>query len=139
MAGANPRGHKDWMIELNVIFPSFFVDVSEGSYFTHNFWPVSVDRTIWQSSQYFPKAQTAGQRFMQEYGHVLFRDIILEDGRTLEETQSMLRSGAKTEFPLQDQEIFVRHSHHVIEQMIDRQPVDANAKTNGHTDARVAK
>ena len=139
IAGANPLGHKDWMIDLNVIFPSFFVDVSEGSYFTHNFWPVSVDRTIWQSSQYFPKAQTAGQRFMQEYGHVLFRDIILEDGRTLEETHSMLRSGAKTEFPLQDQEIFVRHSHHVIEQMIDRQPVDAHAKTNGHTDARVAK
>ena len=76
---------------------------------------------------------------MQEYGHVLFRDIILEDGRILEETQSTLRSGAKTEFPLHDQEIFVRHSHNVIEQMIDRQPVDAHAKTNGYTDARVAK
>ncbi len=139
MAGLNPLGHKDWMIDLNMIFPSFFVHVSEGSYFTHNFLPVGVDRTIWQSSQYFPKAQTAGQRFMQEYGHVLFRDIILEDGRILEETQSTLRSGAKTEFPLHDQEIFVRHSHNVIEQMIDRQPVDAHAKTNGYTDARVAK
>ena len=139
LAGTNPLGHKEWMIDLNVIFPCFFVDVSESSYFTHNFWPISVDRTIWQSTQYFPKAQTAGQRFMQEYGHVLFRDIILEDGRTLEETQSMLSSGAKTEFPLQDQEIFIRHSHHVVAQMINGQPVDAPATTNGDAAARVAK
>ena len=139
MAGANPLGHKEWMRDLNVIFPCFFINVSESTYLTHNFWPISVDRTIWQSAQYFPKAQTAGQRFMQEYGHVLFRDIILEDGRTLEETQSMLSSGAKTEFPLQDQEIFVRHSQHVVEQMINGQPVDAPATLNGHADARAAK
>ena len=137
-SGANPLGHKDWMIDLNVIFPCFFVDVSESSYFTHNFWPVAVDRTIWQSTQYFPKAKTAGQRFMQEYGHVLFRDIILEDGRTLEEIQSMLSSGAKKEFPLQDQEIFVRHSHHVVEQMINGQPVDAALTTNSNGTAHVS-
>ncbi len=139
LAGVNPLGHKEWMIDLNVIFPCFFVDVSESSYFTHNFWPIAVDRTIWQSTQYFPKAKTAGQRFMQEYGHVLFRDIILEDGRTLEETQSMLSSGAKKEFPLQDQEIFVRQSHHVVEQMIKGQPVDGVSTTIGNGVARVSE
>ena len=123
-SGVNPLGHKDWIVDLNVIFPCFFVDVSENSYVTHNFWPVAVDRTVWQSTQYLPKAKTAGQRFMQEYGHVSFRDILLEDGRTLEETQSMLSSGAKTEFPLQDQEILVRQSHHVVQQMINGLPVE---------------
>ena len=127
-AGVNPLRHKDWTLDLNVIFPCFFVDVSEGSYFTHNFWPIAVDRTIWHSTQYFPKAQTVGQRFMQEYGHVLFRDIILEDGRTLEETQRMLDSGAKKEFYLQDEEILVRHSHRVVEQMIAGQPVSAGTR-----------
>ena len=127
-AGVNPLRHKDWTLDLNVIFPCFFVDVSEGSYFTHNFWPIAVDRTIWHSTQYFPKAQTVGQRFMQEYGHVLFRDIILEDGRTLEETQRMLDSGAKKEFHLQDEEILVRHSHRVVEQMIAGQPVSASTR-----------
>ena len=126
--GVNPLRHKDWTLDLNVIFPCFFVDVSEGSYFTHNFWPIAVDRTIWHSTQYFPKAQTVGQRFMQEYGHVIFRDIILEDGRTLEETQRMLGSGAKKEFHLQDEEILVRHSHRVVEQMIAGQPVSAGVR-----------
>jgi phenylpropionate dioxygenase-like ring-hydroxylating dioxygenase large terminal subunit len=124
LAGTNPLGHKEWAADINVIFPCFFVDVLDNSYFTHSFWPVAFDRTIWQSTQYFSKAKTAGQRFMQEYGHVLFRDVILEDGRTLEETQSMLSSGAKTEFPLKDQEIIVRHSHHVVGQMINGQPVE---------------
>ena len=127
-SGVNPLRHTDWTLDLNVIFPCFFVDVSEGSYFTHNFWPIAVDRTIWHSTQYFPQAQTVGQRFMQEYGHVLFRDIILEDGRTLEETQRMLGSGAKKEFYLQDEEILVRHSHRVVEQMIAGQPVSAGTR-----------
>ena len=90
--------------------------MAESSYFTHEFWPVAVDRTIWKSTQYFPKARTAGQRFSQEYGHVLFRDVILEDGRILEETQAMLGSGAKQSFVLHDEELLIRHSHHEVAQ-----------------------
>jgi phenylpropionate dioxygenase-like ring-hydroxylating dioxygenase large terminal subunit len=129
--GVNSQGFEDWALDLHVIFPCFFVDVSEGSYFTHNFWPIDVDRTIWQSTQYFPKPQTAGERFNQEYGHVIFRDIILEDGKTLEETQSMLASGAKREFPLQDEEILVRHSHYVVDQMIHGRPLVTPNNGNG--------
>lgn len=133
--GVNSQRFEDWALDLHVIFPCFFVDVSEGSYFTHNFWPIDVDRTIWQSTQYFPKAQTAGERFNQEYGHVLFRDIILEDGKTLEETQSMLASGAKREFPLQDEEVLIRHGHYVVDQMIHGRPVvtpnDGNGAAHG--------
>lgn len=116
--GVNPTRSSAWSFDLNVIFPAFIVSVSESSYFTHEFWPVTVDRTIWKSTQYFPKAVTAGQRFSQEYGHVLFRDVILEDGRILEETQSVLASGAKQTFPLHDEELLIRHSHHVVAQRI---------------------
>lgn len=137
--GVNPLGHEDCLGDLNVIFPCFFVNLFQGSYITHSFWPIAVDRTIWQSTQYFPKAKTAGQRFSQEYGHVLVRDVILEDGRTFEETQSVLSSGAKTEFPLQDQEILVRHSHRVIQQMINGQPVDAPSVTTGNSVGQAAK
>lgn len=130
-AGVNPMREKTWALDLNAIFPCFFLDVSEGSYFTHQFWPVAVDRTVWQSTQYFPSAKTPGQRFSQEYGHVLFRDIILEDGRPFEETQSVLASGAKKSFVLHDEELLVRHSHHVIEQMIAGQPLDTAFHANG--------
>lgn len=130
-AGVNPRRSETWSLDLNVIFPAFFVDVSQGSYFTHQFIPSAVDKTIWTSTQYFPKAKTPGQRFSQEYGNVIFRDVILEDGRTFEESQSVLSSGAKKEFYLHDEEILVRHSHRVIDQMINSQPVDAALSTRG--------
>ena len=101
-----------------MIFPTFFVVVSEGTYFTHQFWPLAVDRTIWESTTYFPKAKNLAQRFSQEYSRIIFRDIFLEDARTVEETQSVLSSGAKNEFLLQDYELLVRHSHNVVLNMI---------------------
>ena len=130
----NPTHSKEWTLDLNVIFPAFFVDVSEGSYFTHQFMPLAVDRTIWTSTQYFPKATTPSQRFSQEYGNVIFRDVILEDGRTFEETQSVLSSGAKKEFYLHDEEILVRHSHHVVNQMLNNQPVAVVSRAHGKED-----
>ena len=130
-AGVNPLRSEAWSLDLNVIFPAFFVDVSQGSYFTHQFMPIGVDKTLWTSTQYYTKATTPGRRFSQEYGNVIFRDIIMEDGRTFEETQSMLSSGAKKEFYLHDEEILVRHSHHVIDQMLTGQPVDHAFAANG--------
>ena len=38
----------------------------------------------------------------------MFRDIMNEDGRQIEETQAMLKSGAKKTFVLKDEELFVR-------------------------------
>lgn len=117
-AGVNPARAQAWAFDLNILFPCLILAVSERSYFTHQFWPVAPDRTIWKSTQYFPRAETAGQRFSQEYGHVIFRDVILEDGQILEQTQSMLESGAKETFVLHDEEMLIRHSHQIIERMI---------------------
>jgi phenylpropionate dioxygenase-like ring-hydroxylating dioxygenase large terminal subunit len=116
--GVNPTRDPSWALDLNVVFPNFFVDVSEGSYFTYNMWPLAVDRTLWEVRNYFPKAQSAGQRFSQEYSKVIFRDVLMEDANTLERTQSVLASGAKTLFILQDQEILIRHDHKVHEDFV---------------------
>ena len=48
---------------------------------------------------------------------MLFRDVVSEDARPFEEAMSVLASGAKKAFYMSDEEILVRHSHHVIEQM----------------------
>lgn len=116
--GVNATRSKTWSLDLNVIFPSFFLDVSDGTYFTHHMWPVAVDRTVWEVHVYMPEAKSPAHRFSQEYSKIITRDGLMEDGRTLEETQAMLGSGAKQEFVLQDEELLVRHSHHVIQQMI---------------------
>ena len=40
-----------------------------------------------------------------------FKEYALQDGNTLEATQRMIESRAVTEFPLNDQEILLRHLH----------------------------
>ena len=42
---------------------------------------------------------------------VTFKEYGLQDGNTLEATQTMLESRAVTEFPLNDQEVLLRHLH----------------------------
>ena len=115
--GLNPSRSDNWVFDMLVFFPNFFMFVFDSSYFTYNFWPVSVDRTIWETKTYYPKATNAGQRFSQEYANCALRDTLREDGNTLEAIQATLASGAKKYFILQDQELLVRHSHQVIEDL----------------------
>jgi len=106
------------VFDMIIFFPNFFMFLFEGTYFTYNFWPLAVNRTVWETRMYFPPAKNAGQRFSQEYARIALRDTLLEDGNTLEAIQENLASGAKTHFVLQDQEILIRHSHKVIADMI---------------------
>jgi len=116
--GVNPTDSPDWSFELQVFFPSFFLAVARGSYFSHQFLPLAVDKTLWQSMICYPEPDTLAEQFSQEYSRVMFRDIMCEDGRQIEETQSMLKSGAKQHFVLKDEELLVRQGLYEVEQMI---------------------
>jgi hypothetical protein len=82
---------------------------------TYNFWPLAVDRTIWEIRLYFPPAENAGQRFSQEFMICRNRDILSQDARAHETVHSGLASRGKTHFVLQDDEIQIRHFHKVME------------------------
>ena len=53
----------------------------------------------------------AFERLQQELAVVSFKEYGLQDGNTLEATQTMIESRAVTEFPLCDQEVMLRHLH----------------------------
>ena len=48
------------------------------------------------------------------------RDTLMEDGPTMEAIQANLLSGVKRDYILQDQEILIRHSHHVLKRIHDQ-------------------
>lgn len=116
----NPTKSAHWVFDMFVVFPNFFMFLFDGFYFTYNFWPLAIDRTLWETRIYFPPAQNAGQRFSQEYGKCALRDTLREDGNTLEAIQRNLASGAKTHFVLHDEEILIRHSHKVVSDIVGR-------------------
>lgn len=114
----NPTRRNDFNFDLNVIFPNFLIHVRPGEYFTHQFWPLSHDRTLWEGINYLPAAENAGQRFSQEYSHLMRRNAWLEDTSTMEATYAGLATGALLYFMLSDPEILVRHGYKVLEDYV---------------------
>ena len=115
LRGVNPSHDPSWALDSCILFPNYVMYASEGTYLSHTFWPLAEDRTRWETRICFPEATTLAERFSQEYNKVVTRDTFMEDGTTLEKTQSMLASGAKKEIHLQDEELFIRQHHKVAE------------------------
>jgi phenylpropionate dioxygenase-like ring-hydroxylating dioxygenase large terminal subunit len=110
----NPDRRKDFAFEMSVLFPNFLLHVAEGIWFTHQFWPLAHNKTLWEGKYYVAPPKTHSERWALEHAQVLQRNAWLEDTATMEATQSAMESAAKQYFHLQDEEILVRHGYHVL-------------------------
>ncbi len=112
--GVNPARHRAWGIDSFHFFPNFMLLVwAPGWYLTYHYWPTSVNTHLFETSLYFVPPRNARERLGQELAAVTFKEYALQDANTLEATQTMLESRAVSEFPLNDQEILLRHLHKV--------------------------
>jgi phenylpropionate dioxygenase-like ring-hydroxylating dioxygenase large terminal subunit len=110
--GINPARHRSWGTDSFVFFPNFMVLIWKPNwYLTYHYWPTSYNTHIFEGTLYFVPPKTAYERLQQELAVVTFKEYALQDGNTLEATQTMLESGAISRFPLNDQEVLLRHLH----------------------------
>ncbi|MCX4092925.1 aromatic ring-hydroxylating oxygenase subunit alpha [Nocardia sp. alder85J] len=110
--GLNPARHPAWGLDSYIFFPNFMIVVwAPGWYLTYHYWPTGPDSHLFEGTCYFAPAKSATDRLRQELAALTFKEFGLQDCNTLEATQSMLASRAVTEFPLNDQEILLRHLH----------------------------
>jgi len=120
-AGINPSGHKSWGLDSFVFFPNFMIVVwAPGWYLTYHYWPTAYNRHTFEGTLYFVPPANARERMRQELAAVTFKEFGLQDCNTLEATQRMLESRAVTEFPLNDQEIMLRHLHQTAGEYVAR-------------------
>ena len=118
--GINPSRHPAWGIDTFLFFPNFMLLLWKPNwYLTYHYWPTSYNTHIFETSLYFAPPVNAFERLQQELAVVTFKEYALQDGNTLEATQTMLESGAVQEFPLCDQEVMLRHLHTVTKQYVD--------------------
>lgn len=115
----NPDRRSDFAFELSVIFPNTLLHISEGIWFTHQFWPIAHNRTLWEGRYYVKAPQTNAQRWAIEHAMTLQRNAWLEDTATMEDTQRAMQSRAKSIQHLQDDEILIRHGAVVVEQFVN--------------------
>jgi phenylpropionate dioxygenase-like ring-hydroxylating dioxygenase large terminal subunit len=117
--GLNPARHQAWGIDSFLFFPNFMLLIWKPNwYLTYHYWPTSYNTHIFEGTLYFVPPANARERLAQELAVVTFKEYSLQDGNTLEATQSMLESGAVTEFPLNDQEVLLRHLHTTARQYV---------------------
>lgn len=116
----NPEKRDDYAFELSVFFPNWLLHVSEGIWFTHQFWPVGPDRCYWEGNYYVAEPRTHSERWAVEQAMILQRNAWLEDTATMENTHFALESGAKSHMNLQDEEVLVRHGYYVLDKYLGR-------------------
>lgn len=116
--GVNPKRAERWLFDIYLIWPNFWIAVFDGAYQTHNFWPTAVDGMYQEIKMFVNPPRNAGEVFALEHAKCLNRDTWLEDFSTLETTQTVLASGGKTHFILQDEEIALRHFYQTLEQQV---------------------
>jgi phenylpropionate dioxygenase-like ring-hydroxylating dioxygenase large terminal subunit len=118
--GVNPSKHPKWGTDSWVFFPNFMLLIwKPGWVLTYHYWPTSYHSHIFEGTLYFAPPTTARERLAQELAAVTFKEYALQDGNTLEATQRMLESQAVTEFPLNDQEVLLRHLHTTAKRYVD--------------------
>jgi phenylpropionate dioxygenase-like ring-hydroxylating dioxygenase large terminal subunit len=116
----NPARSPVWGVDSFVFFPNFMLLVwAPGWYLTYHYWPTAYDRHVFEGTLYFVPPRTASERLAQELAAVTFKEYALQDGNTLEATQRMIESRAVVEFPLNDQEILLRHLHRTAQAYVD--------------------
>jgi phenylpropionate dioxygenase-like ring-hydroxylating dioxygenase large terminal subunit len=113
--GLNPARHRAWGQDSFEFFPNFTLLIwAPGWYLTYHYWPTAVDKHIFEGTLYFAPPKNARERLAQELAAVTFKEYGLQDANTLEATQTMIGNRIVTDFPLNDQEILLRHLHKVV-------------------------
>jgi phenylpropionate dioxygenase-like ring-hydroxylating dioxygenase large terminal subunit len=114
----NPTRSNNWAMDVNHIWPNTHIDTGPGGFWTHQFWPLAVDKTRHEVRFYVPAIASARERFQQEAYVCRVIEVLLEDLSNVARTQRGLASRAKDAMQLQDNEILIRHQSQQVEKWV---------------------
>jgi Rieske 2Fe-2S family protein len=117
--GTNPGGVEPWGIDNFQIFPNLEILIYRGWYLLYRYWPTSHHTHVFEGMLCYQPATTVHERVEHEAAAVVFKDFALQDAGMLTGTQTALESGRLDRFPLNDQEVLVRHFHKVVADWVD--------------------
>jgi nitrite reductase/ring-hydroxylating ferredoxin subunit len=119
-AGLNPGGIEPWGISNFQIFPNTEILIYGGWYLLYRYWPTSHNTHRFEAYTYYHPARTVRERIEHEMASVQLKEFALQDAGMLGGTQAALEYGIVDEFPLNDQEILVRHLHKVVVDWVEQ-------------------
>lgn len=114
-AGINPEKDPGFLFELPQIFPTFGLHLGAGcgypglGFFTHEFWPLAQDKTLWLGVNYFVPPTRPSEEIAIRHVNALHRNAWYEDTATMEDTHDALASGMLDVCQLQTAEAMIGH------------------------------
>ncbi|WP_295244206.1 SRPBCC family protein [uncultured Brevundimonas sp.] len=115
----NPTGTRDWSMDVNYVFPNTHLDANPLGFFTHQFWPISVNETRHEARFYVTKPITVRERFAIEHRMAHAVDIVLEDLSNVERTQRGVNSRGTAYMQLSESEMLIQHAAEQIERWVN--------------------
>ncbi|MGY0499463.1 aromatic ring-hydroxylating oxygenase subunit alpha [Nocardia sp. FBN12] len=126
--GLNPGRVEPWGIDNFQIFPNIEILIYRGWYLLYRYWPTSHNTHRFEGMLCFQPARTVRERVEHEVASVVFKEFALQDAGMLTGTQTALESAYRTagltHFPVNDQEILVRHFHKAVADWVDEYRLD---------------
>lgn len=121
--GLNPGRIEPWGIDNFQIFPNIEILIYRGWYLLYRYWPTSYNTHRFECVLAYQPARTVRERVEHEVSSVVFKEFALQDAGMLTGTQTALESAYRTagltHFPVNDQEILVRHFHKAVADRVD--------------------
>ncbi|MFI9408467.1 aromatic ring-hydroxylating oxygenase subunit alpha [Nocardia gamkensis] len=121
--GINPGRVEPWGIDNFQIFPNIEILFYRGWYLLYRYWPTSYNTHVFEGTLCFQPADSVRKRVEHEVASVVFKEFALQDAGMLTGTQTALeqayRTANVTDYPVNDQEILVRHFHKVVADWVD--------------------
>ncbi|WP_396912292.1 SRPBCC family protein [Mycolicibacterium sp.] len=119
-AGLNPGNIEPWGISNFQIFPNTEILIYGGWYLLYRYWPTSHNTHRFEAYTYFHPARSVRERIEHEVAAVVLKEFALQDAGMLGGTQAALEYGIVDDYPLNDQEILVRHLHKVVVDWVEQ-------------------
>ena len=113
--GINPMNVDPWGLDSWQVYPNLVVLTWLKNWvITYEYWPLTRNSHRFILTGYFVPPKNATERLAQEHSLCTTKEFVMMDANTLEATQLGIESGARTKFHLCDQEVAIRHLHHVV-------------------------
>jgi 7-keto-8-aminopelargonate synthetase-like enzyme len=97
-------------MDVNYVFPNTHLDANPLGFFTHQFWPISVNETRHEARFYVGKPLSVRERFAIEHRMAHAVDIVLEDLSNVERTQRGVNSRGTDYMQLSESEALIQHA-----------------------------
>jgi phenylpropionate dioxygenase-like ring-hydroxylating dioxygenase large terminal subunit len=115
----NPGRIKGWGMDMWHLHPNFaIITWARNTVVTYTYWPLGPDKHQFIFDYHFTPAKNARERLAQEMVMAVSKDFALQDSNVLEATHRRIKSEARKDFYYSDQEVLLRHLHHVVREEV---------------------